>query len=250
MGNSNEFIIYLENSVNKDIYVWGGQKTIITSEDQIKRMETSLINANRAIALYRKRKEMGINPVYADDCSGLMMGYLQNQVHIYSSDMTANGIMGKCTMVSKSNLKKGCFVFRVSSGRAYHVGFVVDDALNVVESMGRDDGVVKRTLNASGSTYWNAFGYLPCFADDINTASPVVTTIVRYTRLLKFRYPYMRGNDVKAVQQALMNTGYSCGSIDGVFGRYTQTAVKAYQKYKKLTVDGIVGLKTWNALFN
>lgn len=38
-------------------------------------------------------------------------------------------------------------------------------------------------------------------------------------------------------------------SIDGQFGARTQAAVKAYQSLAGLTADGIVGQKTWNALY-
>lgn len=36
---------------------------------------------------------------------------------------------------------------------------------------------------------------------------------------------------------------------DGIFGSITEEAVKALQKANKLTPDGIVGDKTWNAIF-
>ena len=45
--------------------------------------------------------------------------------------------------------------------------------------------------------------------------------------------------------------GYNLGSnnpIDGSFGSKTDAAVRAYQKSKGLTVDGIVGAKTWGSL--
>ncbi|MQR95818.1 N-acetylmuramoyl-L-alanine amidase [Fictibacillus phosphorivorans] len=38
-------------------------------------------------------------------------------------------------------------------------------------------------------------------------------------------------------------------AADGNFGPQTESAVKAYQKRKGLTVDGIVGQATWNTLF-
>ena len=38
------------------------------------------------------------------------------------------------------------------------------------------------------------------------------------------------------------------GGYDGDFGSGTLAAVKKFQKEKGLTVDGIVGAKTWKAL--
>ena len=56
-----------------------------------------------------------------------------------------------------------------------------------------------------------------------------------------------RGDDVKALQNALNAAGYSL-DVDGIFGSKTQAAVKQYQKSQGLTVDGIVGKNTWGAL--
>jgi peptidoglycan hydrolase-like protein with peptidoglycan-binding domain len=36
--------------------------------------------------------------------------------------------------------------------------------------------------------------------------------------------------------------------VDGVFGRLTEAAVKAFQKSRGLVVDGIVGPLTWSKL--
>ena len=38
-------------------------------------------------------------------------------------------------------------------------------------------------------------------------------------------------------------------SIDGSFGAATENAVRAYQRFAKLTVDGVVGRTTWNSLY-
>lgn len=55
------------------------------------------------------------------------------------------------------------------------------------------------------------------------------------------------GEDVKKLQQALNDCGYSL-EVDGQFGSKTQAAVKDYQKKNGLSVDGIVGQKTWGSL--
>ena len=57
-----------------------------------------------------------------------------------------------------------------------------------------------------------------------------------------------KGEDVKTLQTALNAAGYDCGKVDGVFGKKTQAAVKAYQKAHSLTVDGICGRQTWASL--
>jgi len=59
-----------------------------------------------------------------------------------------------------------------------------------------------------------------------------------------------RGAQVKALQILLIGSGYSCGKsgADGVLGDGTLSAVKAAQKNGGLTVDGIVGAKTWGLL--
>lgn len=158
----NEFIEYLESHLG-DIYCWAAQGQCVSDMDNpkewIRRMETSTSNANRAIAFMEKSAK---RPLYAFDCSGLAMSYIQNIKKI-SGDMSSNTLYNKCTKISKSELRKGDWVFRKyvsgeNKGKVYHIGYVVDDDLNVIESKGRDDGVVKRSLNASGSSYWNAFG--------------------------------------------------------------------------------------------
>ena len=53
---------------------------------------------------------------------------------------------------------------------------------------------------------------------------------------------------VKTLQTKLKNWGYYTGSVDGVFGSRTQAAVKYFQRVNGLTVDGIVGQKTAQAL--
>jgi peptidoglycan hydrolase-like protein with peptidoglycan-binding domain len=57
-----------------------------------------------------------------------------------------------------------------------------------------------------------------------------------------------KGDAVKTLQTKLSKLGYKVGVIDGIFGSGTEAAVKAFQKDKNLTVDGIAGSATISAL--
>ena len=57
-----------------------------------------------------------------------------------------------------------------------------------------------------------------------------------------------KGSEVKEVQRRLKNWGYYKGSVDGVFGAGTKSAVIAFQKKNGLKADGVVGKATYKAL--
>lgn len=56
-----------------------------------------------------------------------------------------------------------------------------------------------------------------------------------------------KGGVVSALQNALktFDATTNPGPIDGDFGPRTETAVRAYQSYQNITVDGVVGHQTW-----
>lgn len=57
-----------------------------------------------------------------------------------------------------------------------------------------------------------------------------------------------RGEEVRKIQQRLSELGLYNGSVDGIYGSGTEKAVRAFQKQKGLTVDGIAGPATLKAL--
>jgi peptidoglycan hydrolase-like protein with peptidoglycan-binding domain len=57
----------------------------------------------------------------------------------------------------------------------------------------------------------------------------------------------MSGDDVRQLQQALVNAGLEV-EVDGIFGRLTSESVKKFQQQNDLTIDGIVGPATLAAL--
>jgi len=66
-----------------------------------------------------------------------------------------------------------------------------------------------------------------------------------YTSMIRYGD---RGDDVRAVQEALTFLGYSPGPIDGIFGPQTYEAVRRFQNDQRIAVDGIVGPETMGAL--
>ncbi|MBO2517622.1 MAG: hypothetical protein CW338_10235 [Clostridiales bacterium] len=71
-----------------------------------------------------------------------------------------------------------------------------------------------------------------------------------YTLPTSKLYAGKRGTAVKKLQQMLIQLGYlNAGDDDGKFGPITTAAVIAYQKDKGLVEDGIVGTKTYVALY-
>ena len=56
------------------------------------------------------------------------------------------------------------------------------------------------------------------------------------------------GVSVRDVQKALIRAGLDPGSVDGKMGNKTIAAIKEFQRMNQLTVDGIVGKKTWTYL--
>ena len=119
-----------------------------------------------------------------------------------------------------------------------------------VKKFQKDNGLSADGIVGPGT--WNA---LLKTNTTTTTAKPATTTqTTTSTKKDVSKYPMLRkgstGAYVKELQTLLKNKGYNPNGIDGNFGPGTESAVKKFQKDRKLTVDGIVGQNTWNALIN
>ena len=59
-----------------------------------------------------------------------------------------------------------------------------------------------------------------------------------------------QGDEVAALQEMLNAVGLDCGAADGIYGKKTMAAVKAFQEAYGLSVDGLCGPLTWNKLMS
>lgn len=67
-------------------------------------------------------------------------------------------------------------------------------------------------------------------------------------RMLYLRLPHFHGHDVAVLQDALNVLGFACGNADGIFGAYSERAVREFQRNAGLPADGIVGVETVRAI--
>jgi len=229
-NNLKAFVAYLiEQVINHGIYVWGaqGEKSPTITEAWIRKMENSTTNADRSIAYWKKQCAAGYgDKLRAFDCSGLGVCFLLEN-KLISGDMTADGLMKKCKAIKKDELRVGDFVFKTNgSGKATHIGYVVDNELNVVEARGRDAGVVKAPLSVAG---WNAYGRPPFWTDaEVAEVIKEQTGGKTMSKVITKTSPLMKGEDIKLLQTALNALGYECGSADGVAGDKTTKAVQMF----------------------
>ena len=173
----NDFIQYLIEQIGQP-YVWGGQHTKLTPDNYIAvinkreagrgKYADGTTYAEAAIAYCKRLFDKGATVLYAYDCSGLGMYWLQNLQKIYKSDMTANSMMGKCELVTDAP-KKGYWVFRTDDkGKATHIGYMIDETY-LIEAKGRKFGVTKTKFKAKD---WSKWGIPACFRDEIVETEP------------------------------------------------------------------------------
>ena len=191
------------------------------------------------------------------DCSGLFSwafkqlgGYMYHGSNtMWRKYMTQKGALKNGNRTDGNHLLPGSAVFRKRGDDYYHVGLYIGNG-EVIEAKGTAYGVVKTKIST-----WHAWGEMK--GVDYGNAAPNVSDTTGETvtgnptdkpRTLRYTQPYMRGNDVKMIQERLNALGFKCGATDGIFGKKTQSGVKALQAAHGLVVDGIVGVKTRAAL--
>ena len=183
------------------------------------------------------------------DCVGLIkaygwqqpngqIGYAINGV----PDQSANGMYNAARVkgnIGTLPLNKFGLAVRFDG----HIGVYVGNN-QVVEARGFNHGIVVTNLHSRPWTHWLEVPWLHYHAV---AAPPQAYPLGFGERTLR---QGMTGDDVRAMQRALIALNYTVGiwGADGDFGPATRLAVVAYQYSRQLTQDGIVGPLTRGAM--
>lgn len=138
-----------------------------------------------------------------------------------------------------------------------HVGYYIGNG-KVIEFKGFSYGCKETVLSAGKWTHWYMLPFID-YGTDANTDTPAqgsTTEPIKYTlgsRLLKRG---SKGDDVAHLQSILVEEmGYDLGTygakgdgVDGNFGEKTEKAVKRFQSFAQIEVDGKYGSITHKAL--
>lgn len=111
---------------------------------------------------------------------------------------------------------------------------------------GDDDGVFGPVTAAAIRQFCQQVG-LP-ETDEVDSkvwAALVDASFSMGDRTLYLRMPHFHGKDVAELQNVLNALGFGCGPVDGIFGAYTETALRNFQINMGLPADGIAGAYTF-----
>lgn len=240
--NNYKFVNELKNiSKQKTLYVMGSFGSPLTPANKIR--YTNNHEYNRQSSRFSMIKSAS-SDTFAFDCVGLIKGVLwgwngSNEVYggaKYASngvpDINADTLIKQCKNVSTdfSNIEIGEAVWIPG-----HIGVYVGDG-KVIECTPQ----WRNGVQVTSKRKWHKHGKLPYITyeskgDDIVTLD------------LKILKTNSRGEQVKSLQRLLIGYGYDL-KADGVFGTITDRTVRTFQRKNGLSVDGVVGEKTWNKL--
>ena len=131
------------------------------------------------------------------------------------------------------------------TGQSQHYAGLAMDIGQNLSSVGRDN-LRNLAINSGLFTYVEPKILTPTWVHvDKRYGTPACST---------GGYPLVKqgskGVYVMILQDAMNFLGYNLGSIDGMFGAKTKSAVQKFQNANRLSADGIVGCSTWRAIVN
>jgi hypothetical protein len=197
------------------------------------------------------------------DCIGLIKGAVWSNLGTTTTkygangcpDKGANGMLEYCK--SKKTRWGGMDTFPDTPGlmlhKDGHVGVSIGGGY-AIEAKSFADDLVRSAVDGRGWTTWAALPFITYGTEnDGNLPTPVQPDERTLgSRLLRRG---MKGEDVAALQTALVALGVDCGNfgpdrngVDGDYGYSTEAAVKAFQRKAGITADGEYGPDSHAAL--
>lgn len=131
---------------------------------------------------------------------------------------------------------------------ANHVGIVVEVHSGYIITVEGNEGNKVSKVRRSASIM--GYGY-PKYAPEVvkpPAPKPPVTAPKYPGKPIKLTKPVTHGVAVHTAQVYLNRNGGFKLALDSEYGPKTYAAVRSYQKKNKLTIDGVIGSKTWSAL--
>ena len=198
------------------------------------------------------------------DCSGLFAwafkklggAIAHGSNSIWDRYCSSKGELKNGKRTDGKDLKPGSAVFTYNKAKDNrgHIGLYVGDGW-VVEAKGTQAGVIKSKVTDSKWVEWGELkGVDYKNADEVSTTEPAKDDDNQGFPTDTAWHPTIRrgskGQDVVDCQTMLYKLGYGLGvwGIDGDYGAQTERAVKEFQSDHRLTVDGVCGPMTWDAL--
>ena len=177
------------------------------------------------------------------DCSGLwvwIFGLYGEKIYhgsntIWRSYCSTKGKIKNGKKESGEAILPGSAVFLCDkTNNRHHIGVYVGGG-KCIEAKGTYYGVV-----TSDISHWDEWGEIK--GVDYTDAEQVVIDTATTIRLGS------KGEAVKQLQNDLNRLGFNVGNADGIFGQKTYIAVREFQAYYGLKVDGIAGDETLNKI--
>lgn len=218
------------------LYVWSFNCQIIDRQSIDKAIASHKGDKHYNEAYYEAKLKEGEGKPGAD-CSGSFFP-------VSGFDTTAQGYYNRCILKGKIAdipYSRPCMVFIKGTRKIDHIGWY-DGAGRVYEAKNSKENFRHDSISTRRWTYYG----IPDFVDYSDQVPEDKTVNIELDVLRKGS----KGDQVKTLQRLLKALGFSVGlsGIDGDYGKKTEQAVVKFQSKHKLTADGIVGAKTWEAL--
>lgn len=125
----------------------------------------------------------------------------------------------------------------------------VQTKLNAIGySCGTPDGIAGKKTKAAVTSFQKLCGLKNQSGDITNETITKLNSVYNRSQKGVLSRGLRNNASVKKLQENLNKLNYNCGTPDGTFGAGTETALKNFQKANKLTVDGLAGSATLNAI--